>query len=65
MLEHVERSVYSHEHLAIEMAKSGHGIALALDVLVMKIFTAGSPIRPFCRKAAAIPTDTLLIHQSH
>ncbi|WMW81539.1 LysR substrate-binding domain-containing protein [Undibacterium cyanobacteriorum] len=37
---------YSHEHLAIEMAKSGHGIALALDVLVIEDLLNGHLIRP-------------------
>ena len=63
MLEHVEKGpFYSHEHLAIEMAKSGHGIALALDVLVIEDLLAGSLIRPLpqsCRD----PYGHFLIHR--
>lgn len=37
---------YSHEHLAIDTAKSGHGICLALDVLVIEDLLAHQLIRP-------------------
>lgn len=37
---------YSHEHLAIDTAKSGHGICLALDVLVIEDLLAQQLIRP-------------------
>ena len=37
---------YSHEHLAIDTAKSGHGICLALDILVIEDLLNGQLIRP-------------------
>lgn len=37
---------YSHEHLAIDTAKSGHGICLTLDVLVIEELMSGQLIRP-------------------
>jgi len=37
---------YSHEHLAIDTAKSGHGVCLALDVLVIEDLLAQQLIRP-------------------
>lgn len=38
---------YSHEHLAIDTAKSGHGFSLALDVLVIEDLLAKQLVRPF------------------
>lgn len=37
---------YSHEHLAIDIAKAGHGICLALDVLVIEDLLAHQLVRP-------------------
>lgn len=42
----VKGPFYSHEHLAIDTAKSGHGICLALDVLVIEDLISGQLIRP-------------------
>jgi LysR family glycine cleavage system transcriptional activator len=37
---------YSHEHLAIDTAKAGHGISLALDVLVIEELLSKQLMRP-------------------
>lgn len=37
---------YSHEHLAIDTAKAGHGICLAQDVLVIDDLMTGQLLRP-------------------
>jgi DNA-binding transcriptional LysR family regulator len=46
-LTHAKKSpFYSHEHLAIDTAKSHHGIALALDVLVIEDLLEKKLVRP-------------------
>ena len=63
LLKHAEKGpFYSHEHLALEMTKSGHGIALALDVLVIEDLLAGSLIRPLPQRCRD-PYAHYLIHR--
>ncbi len=52
LLAHAKKGpYYSHEHLAIDTAKSHHGISLALDVLVIEDLLEKKLVRPFAMRS--------------
>lgn len=52
LLNHTKKGpFYSHEHLAIDTAKSHHGICLALDVLVIEDLLEKKLVRPLAERS--------------
>lgn len=55
---------YSHEHLAIDTAKSHHGICLALDVLVIEDLLEKKLVRPLAVRSRD-PYSHWLLYRAH